>query len=52
MVNINKLLTDIQKYQKYKKKLKLEDTASFVGNLDGLILKFNGMMAVCEKTMH
>ena len=49
MVNINKLLTDIQKYQKYKKKLKLEDTASFVGNLDGLILKFNGMMAVCEK---
>ena len=49
MININKLLTDIQKYQKYKKKFKLEDTASFVGNLDGLILKFNEMMAVCEK---
>ena len=49
MVNINKLLTDIQKYQKYKKKFKLEDTASFVGSLDGLILKFNEMMTVCEK---
>lgn len=49
MVNMNKLLADIQKYQKYKKKLKLKDTGCFVGSLDDLILKFNEMIAVCEQ---